>query len=64
MEKGLAAGMEKGLAAGMQQGLVAGMEKGIQQGINTVAKNLKSQGISSDLISQCTGLSTEEIDEL
>jgi predicted transposase/invertase (TIGR01784 family) len=37
---------------------------GKAEGITEVAKNMKSEGISVDVISKVTGLSAEEIAEL
>ena len=52
----------------MQQGLEQGIEQGIEQGkreatIKT-AENLLNKGIDKNIISECTGLSTKEIDNL
>ena len=41
-----------------------GIKKGIEQGKQDTARNLKSEGIPSDIIQRCTGLSLEEIERL
>ena len=72
MEKGLAQGMEKGIAQGMEKGIAQGMEKGIAQGMEkgerekalTIARNLKSLGMSLDQIAEATGLTPDEINTL
>ena len=61
-------GMEKGMAEGMEKGMEKGIEKGIEKGMaeerHLIALNMKKQGVSFDLISQCTGLSIKEIELL
>ena len=61
-------GMEKGMAEGMEKGMAEGMEKGIEKGMaeerHLIALNMKKQGVSFELISQCTGLSIKEIELL
>lgn len=56
------------LAAARENGLAEGMEKGIEIGrkesVIETAKNLKSEGISLEIISKATGLPTEEIERL
>ena len=63
IEKGLAQGMEKGLAQGLEQGLEQG-RKETKAKIIDIAKNLKKQGLSVDIISEVTGLSKEVIDNV
>jgi len=46
------------------QGEEKGIAKGIAKGINQVARNMKADGMNTDLIAQYTGLSVEEIQEL
>ena len=61
-------GMEKGMAEGMEKGMEKGIEKGIEKGMaeerHLIALNMKKQGVSFELISQCTGLSIKEIELL
>ena len=53
-------GMEKGMAEGMEKGI----EKGMAEERHLIALNIKKQGVSFELISQCTGLSIKEIELL
>lgn len=66
--KGLAEGLEKGLAEGLAKGLERGIEEGKAEGKTEerclIALNMKKNGVSSELISQCTGLSIKEIELL
>lgn len=54
----------KGMAAGIKQGIEQGIEKGKSAEQRLIAANFKRQGVSSDMIAQCTGLSIEEISTL
>ena len=64
MEKGMSAGMEKGMSAGMEKGMSAGMEKGMSAGMENVAINMLKNKFKLSVISEMTGLSTEEIKKL
>lgn len=64
IEQGLAQGIEQGLAKGLAQGIEQGMAQGMAQGIMSVARNLKSVGMSVEEIIKVTGLSTGEVEEL
>lgn len=57
-------GMEKGMAEGMEKGIAEGIEKGMAEERHLIALNMKKQGVSFELISQCTGLSIKEIELL
>ena len=57
-------GMEKGMAEGMEKGIEKGIEKGMAEERHLIALNMKKQGVSFELISQCTGLSIKEIELL
>ncbi|MCR4736213.1 MAG: hypothetical protein K5829_14545, partial [Treponema sp.] len=75
-EEGLAKGMEEGLKEGLKEGRIKGIEEGIKQGIEQgieqgkkeaileSARNLKLNGISTEIISKSLGLSLEEIEKL
>jgi len=59
---------EEGIIIGIEQGIEQGLEQGIEQGkmqekIN-IAKNLKQQGLTSEMIVKVTGLSIEVIQKL
>ena len=49
---------------GKAEGIAEGMEKGKAEEQRLIAANLKKQGIPLEIISQCTGLSVEEINTL
>ena len=59
---------ERDLCACMETKYEEGMEKGIEKGKaeeqRQIAANFKKQGVNIETISQCTGLSVEEINEL
>jgi len=57
-------GLEDGLEKGREEGLETGIIKGTQQGKLQSAVNFKKLGVSSEIISQATGLSIEEIEKL
>jgi len=60
VEKGIAIGLEKGLKKGMKKGKIEGM----RQKQTEFVKNSIAAGISTEIISQITGLSAEEIEEI
>lgn len=70
--QGIAQGMEKGLKEGMKEGMKEGIKEGIAKGIakgkaeeqRLIATQFKKNGITPEIIAQCTGLSVEEIDLL
>ena len=47
-----------------ERGIEKGRKEGIKKGKAEVAVNMKKQGINTETIAQCTGLSVKEIDEL
>ncbi len=49
---------------GMEKGIAEGMEKGMAEEKLVVAKSLKTESISLDVIAKCTGLSIPEIERL
>ena len=71
-DKGLAEGLEKGKEEGLVEGLEKGIQKGKKEGLAegehrkaiATAKNMLSKGLDIELVSQCTGLTTEEIKSL
>ena len=59
-KRGEAKGLAKGLAKGREEGLAKGRaEERIE-----IARNMKENGLSVDLIAACSGLSPEEIAQL
>ena len=57
-------GMEKGKVEGRAEGKVEGKTEGKMEEQRIIAANFKKQGVNIDIISQCTGLSVEEINKL
>jgi predicted transposase/invertase (TIGR01784 family) len=65
--EGLAEGKAEGKAEGLAEGLAEGVAKGrAEEHVKVVdsARAMKSNGLSIDIIKQCTGLSEEEINTL
>ena len=52
----------KGMEKGLEKGLAQGLEKGKAEEQLLIASNMKKQGISAAIISQCTGLPIKDID--
>ena len=67
-EKGIKKGIEIGKIEGREQGIEIGKAEGLAQGRQeekwATARNMKSEGIPSDIIQRCTGLPLEEIERL
>ena len=67
-ERGLKKGLEKGRKQGMKKGLSQGIAIGEKQGSHAAkletAANLKRMGMPHNQISEATGLSLSEIQEL
>lgn len=69
MQQGMAEGMEKGMAEGMTEGLKQGITEGLRQGMEKgreevrleMAKSLFEQGVSMDIITKATALTSEKI---
>ena len=57
-------GHASGLAEGLEKGMEKGMEKGIEENRRDNARKMKALGISTDVIVQVTGLTTEQINSL
>ncbi|AUJ49853.1 Rpn family recombination-promoting nuclease/putative transposase [Brachyspira hyodysenteriae] len=55
---------EEGIKEGIKKGMEEGVEKGKKSEQITIAKNLKNAGIDINIISENTGLSIEEIENL
>ena len=62
--KGLKRGREEGLKEGIEKGLKKGRKEGRKEGILSVARNLRSGGMSVEAIAAATGLSIEEIEQM
>ena len=63
-EEGFNDGIEKGMEKGIEKGIEKGMEKGIEKRNIEIAKELKNNGVSIEIIMQSTGLLKEEIEKL
>ena len=55
-------GLKEGIAEGISQGLQQGIQQGSQQAKIETAKNMLQKNISVEVISECTGLSLDEIE--
>ena len=58
----------EGMLEGMEKGLKRGLEKGLEQGrteaLLNVARNLKENGLSTDVIAKSTGMTIDDIEKL
>ena len=63
-EEGFKQGMEKGIQEGIEKGRQEGIEKGIKENQILTAKNMKNKNMDLSLISELTGLSIKEIENL
>lgn len=63
-DEGLDEGREKGMEEGLKEGIKEGIKEGRKEGVLQTAKNLKALNVPIEIISQSTGLSTEEIKKL
>lgn len=63
-KEGLKEGRKEGLKEGRKEGLEEGIAKGLAEGKIKIAKMMKAQGLSADMIATCTDLSVEEINSL
>ncbi len=64
IEKGLKEGLKKGIKKGINEGIKKGIKKGMEEGISNTAKKLKKIGLEVEKISEATGLTIKEIEEL
>ena len=64
LKRGREEGLAKGLAKGRAEGLAKGLSKGRAEERIEIARNMKENGLSVDLIAACSGLSPEEIAKL
>ena len=56
--------IERGLEQGLEKGIQQGIQKGIQQNTHHLALKMIHKGIELTVISEITGLSTDELSEL
>ena len=57
-------GREEGKAEGLEEGLNKGREAGLKEANLNNARNLKKLGVAVDIISQATGLTPEEVEQI
>jgi len=66
--RGKQEGLQEGLEQGIQQGIQQGMQQGIQQGVQEAkletARKLLLKNVDIAIISDCTGLSLETIEQI
>lgn len=60
----IAIGFKRGYEIGFKRGYEIGYANGIRKTRDRIARNLLLKGQPKDLISQCTSLSAEEVDEI
>jgi len=68
LKKGMKAGLEKGVKKGRLEGIKEGRKEGMEKGEKKkqieIARKMKEGGISIDMIIQCTGLQSSDIENL
>ena len=64
IEQGRAEGHAAGLSEGRSKGEAIGLKKGAAQKQREIAKVMKEKNISNTEISEITGLSADEVEEL
>ena len=63
-EEGLAEGEKKGREEGLAEGEKKGRREGEMERSIAIARNLLAQGVAIETISQCVGLSIEELNAI
>ena len=63
-DEGLEIGIEQGIEQGLEKGIEQGIEQGSKKTLLETAKNLKKLGVSLDKISEATGLSIDDLNNL
>ena len=64
METAELKGERRGMERGMKKGMELGMAQGRKESAMTIARQMKSDGVSAALIAQYTGLAAEDIEKL
>ncbi len=64
LERGLKQGLKQGLEQGLEQGIRQGWAKGMSDKAIEIAKAMKANGLSQEIISKCSGLSAEDVAKL
>ena len=62
--EGRAEGLAKGRAEGMAEGMAQGRAEGEAKALEETARKMKEQGLSTEVISACTGLDAQAIEGL
>ena len=64
MKEGREEGMKEGREEGMKEGREEGMKEGRKEGMKEIALSMIKKRLPFELISECTGLSVTEVEEL
>ena len=64
VKKGRLEGIKEGIKEGMKEGLEKGLEKGEQKKQIEIARKMREDGISIDIIIKNTGLQSSDIENL
>ena len=64
LEEGIARGRAEGLAEGMEKGKAEGLAQGIRENQLSTARKMLKLGMAIEEISEITGLTKEEVDNL
>ena len=63
-QEGLQEGLEQGVRQGIQQGMQQGIQQGAQEAKLETARKLLLKNVDIAIISDCTGLSLETIEQI
>ena len=63
-DRGFAEGREEGEKKGREEGLAEGRKEGEMERNIAIARNMFAQGLAIETISQCVGLSIEELNAI
>ena len=63
-DRGFAEGREEGEKKGREEGLAEGRKEGEMESKIAIARKMFAQGLAIETISQCVGLSIEELDAI
>ena len=63
-QEGLAEGIELGRQEGLEEGIELGVQKGRQQALAQIVHNLHSNGLTTAVIAQMTGMSVDDVERL
>ncbi|MGN1215885.1 MAG: hypothetical protein ACI4TJ_06520, partial [Candidatus Cryptobacteroides sp.] len=64
LEQGRAEGREEGRQEGRQEGRAEGRQEGARENAVKTARALLQNGVSTDIVANCTGLSLDELEAL